>query len=74
MADFALNPGVEATLVEEALRVAESTIEADINNMASEIAGHLLPYYKSLPNIRALVRQCDTALKVQCKELPGTCR
>jgi WD40 repeat protein len=71
MADFALNPGVEATLVEEALRVAESTIEADINNMASEIAGHLLPYYKSLPNIRALVRQCDTAGLKHCAMVPN---
>lgn len=71
MADFALNPGVEATLVEEALRVAESTIETDINNMAPEIAGHLLPYYKSLPNIRALVHQCDTAGLKHCALVPN---
>lgn len=69
--DFALNPGVEAMLVEEALRVAESTIEADINNLAPEISGHLLPYYKSLPNIRALVQQCDTAGLKHCSLVPN---
>ncbi|XP_063411269.1 NACHT and WD repeat domain-containing protein 2-like [Mytilus trossulus] len=70
-ADFALNPGVEAHLVEEALRVAEATIETDINNMAPEISGHLLPYYKTLPNIKALVYQCDTAGLKHCAMVPN---
>ncbi|KAL4236339.1 hypothetical protein ACF0H5_004726 [Mactra antiquata] len=71
MADFVLNPGEEATLVEEALRVAESTIQSDINNLAPEISGHLLPYYKTHPNIRALVQQCDTAGLHQCALVPN---
>lgn len=71
MADFVLNPGEEATLVEEALRVAESTIQSDINNLAPEISGHLLPYYKTHPNIRALVQQCDTAGLKHCALIPN---
>ncbi|XP_053395169.1 NACHT and WD repeat domain-containing protein 2-like [Mercenaria mercenaria] len=71
MADFVLNPGEEATLVEEALRVAESTIQSDINNLAPEITGHLLPYYKTHPNIRALVQQCDTAGLKHCALIPN---
>lgn len=71
MADFVLNPGEEATLVEEALRVAEATIQSDINNLAPEISGHLLPYYKTHPNIRALVQQCDTDGLNQCALVPN---
>lgn len=71
IADFALNPSNEASLVEEALRVAEQIIEKDIDNMASEISGHLLPYYQSHPNIRALVHQCDTAGLKQCALIPN---
>lgn len=71
MADFVLNPGEEATLVEEALRVAESTIQNDINNLAPEISGHLLPYYKTHPNIRALVQQCDTIGLKHCALVPN---
>ena len=71
MADFVLNPGEEATLVEQALRVAESTIQSDINNLAPEISGHLLPYYKSHPNIRALVQQCDIAGLKHCALIPN---
>ena len=71
MADFVLNPGEEATLVEEALRVAESTIQNDINNLAPEISGHLLPYYKTHPNIRALVQQCDTVGLKHCALVPN---
>lgn len=71
MADFVLNPGEEATLVEEALRVAESTIQSDINNLAPETSGHLLPYYKTHPNIRALVQQCDTAGLKHCALIPN---
>lgn len=71
MADFVLNPGEEATLVEEALRVAESTILSNINNLAPEISGHLLPYYKTHPNIRALVQQCDTAGLKHCALIPN---
>ena len=71
MADFVLNPGEEATLVEESLRVAETTIENNINNLAPEITGHLLPYYKTHPNIRALVRQCDTAGLKHCALIPN---
>ena len=71
MADFALNPGEEATLVEEALRVAETTIENNINNLAPEITGHLLPYYKTHPNIRALVKQCDTVGLKHCALIPN---
>lgn len=71
IADFALNPSNEASLVEEALRVAEQVIEKDIDNMASEISGHLLPYYQSHPNIRALVHQCDTAGLKQCALIPN---
>ncbi|KAK3600452.1 hypothetical protein CHS0354_037858 [Potamilus streckersoni] len=71
MADFALNPGEEATLVEEALHVAEPTIQNNINNLAPEIAGHLLPYYKSHPNIRALVQQCDTDGSKHCAFIPN---
>lgn len=71
IADFALNPSNEASLVEEALRVAEQVIEKDIDNMASEISGHLLPYYQTHPNIRALVHQCDTAGLKQCALIPN---
>lgn len=71
MADFVLNPGEEATLIEEALRVAEATIQNDINNLAPEISGHLLPYYKTHPNIRALVQQCDTAGLKHCALIPN---
>ena len=71
MADFVLNPGEEATLVVESLRVAETTIENNINNLAPEITGHLLPYYKTHPNIRALVKQCDTAGLKHCALIPN---
>ncbi|WAR24293.1 LOW QUALITY PROTEIN: NWD2-like protein [Mya arenaria] len=71
MADFVLNPGEEATLVEEALRVAESTIQSDINNLGPEISGHLLPYFKTHPNIRALVQQCDRAGLKHCALVPN---
>ena len=71
MADFVLNPGEESTLVEEALRVAEPAIESNINNLAPEISGHLLPYYKTHPNIRALVQQCDTAGLKHCALIPN---
>ena len=71
MNDFALNPGVEATLVEQALHVAESVIESDINNLGPEISGHLLPYYPTMPNIRALIQQCDTDGLKNCALLPN---
>ncbi|OWF48845.1 NACHT and WD repeat domain-containing protein 2-like [Mizuhopecten yessoensis] len=71
MADFALNPGVEATLVEEALRVAGSVIERDINNLSPEITGHLLPYYSKMANIRALLCQCDTDGLKHCALIPN---
>jgi len=71
MADFVLNPGEEATLVEAALRVAETTIQTDINNLGPEISGHLLPYYYTHENIRALVQQCDRAGLNHCTLIPN---
>ncbi len=47
LADFVLNPGVEATLVEKALRDAQPYIAKDINCMGVEITGRLLAYYNT---------------------------
>ena len=61
LTDFRLNPGVEASLLEKALKDAQLCISKDINNMAAEISGRLLPYYNTHPYIRKLIQECDTA-------------
>jgi hypothetical protein len=61
---------VQATLVAEALRAAAPTIEQDVNNLAAEIVGRLLPYYATFPNIRALIRSCDLDSTKHCTLLP----
>ncbi|XP_064605735.1 NACHT and WD repeat domain-containing protein 2-like [Liolophura sinensis] len=57
--DLDLHPSKETTLVSECLRVSLSVIEKDINNLAAELSGHLLPHYRSYPNIRQLINTCD---------------
>ncbi|GFR78450.1 NACHT and WD repeat domain-containing protein 2-like [Elysia marginata] len=71
MSDLALNPSEEVSLVEEALRVSEHTVERDINSLPTEITGHLLPYYETHPNIRSLIRQCDTDGLRHCALVPN---
>ena len=71
MLDLALNPGDEVSLVEEALRVCEHTVEKDINMLPTEISGHLLPYYETHANIRSLIRQCDTDGLRHCAVVPN---
>lgn len=57
--DLDLHPSKETTLVSECLRVSIGVIEKDINNLAAELTGHLLPHYRSYPNIRQLINTCD---------------
>ncbi|RUS88580.1 hypothetical protein EGW08_003680 [Elysia chlorotica] len=71
MLDLALNPGEEVSLVEEALRVSERTVQRDINSLPTEISGHLLPYYGTHSNIRSLIRQCDTDGLRHCALVPN---
>ena len=71
MLDLALNPSEEVSLVEEALRVSEHTVERDINSLPTEISGHLLPYYETHSNIRSLIRQCDTDGLRHCALVPN---
>ena len=71
LADFVLNPGVEATLVERALRDAQPFMEVDIDNMAAEITGRLLSYYSTHPNVRKLIQECDTTGLKQCALIPN---
>ncbi|KAK7100985.1 hypothetical protein V1264_023839 [Littorina saxatilis] len=71
LADFALNPSEQATLVQEALRAAAPTIEKDINNLPAEITGRLLPYYATHVSIRALIRSCDIEGLKHCALLPN---
>ena len=70
LADFMLNPGVEASLVERALRDSQHIVETDMNMLAPELAGRLLSYYASHPNIRELIKQCDTAGLYHCSLVP----
>lgn len=71
LADFVLNPGVEATLVERALRDAQPFMEVNIDNMAPEITGRLLSYYSTHPNIRKLINECDTSGLKHCALIPN---
>ena len=71
LADFVLNPGVEATLVERALRDAQPFMEVNIDNMPAELTGRLLCYYTTHPNIRKLIQECDTAGLSQCALIPN---
>ena len=71
LADFVLNPGVEATLVERALRDATPHITSNIDNMAPEITGRLLAYYGTHSHIRKLIQECDTAGLSHCALIPN---
>ncbi|XP_067678714.1 NACHT and WD repeat domain-containing protein 2-like [Haliotis asinina] len=71
MRDFSLSPASEASLVEGALRVAEPTLNRDINNLPAEITGRLLPYYTTHADIRELVKQCDTTGLDHCALIPN---
>ena len=71
LADFTLNPGEEARLVEEALRAAEPVLSRDINNLAPELTGHLLPYYTTHAHVRRLLQQCDTVGLQHCALIPN---
>ncbi|XP_067933460.1 NACHT and WD repeat domain-containing protein 2-like [Watersipora subatra] len=70
LADLNLNPGVEATLLEGALRSAQGIVLQNINNMPVELSGRLLPYYHTHSNIRALIDQCDTTGLSHCSLVP----
>ena len=71
LADFVLNPGVEVTLVERALRDAQPFITANIDSMAPELSGRLLSYYNTHPYIRKLINDCDTLGLKHCALLPN---
>ena len=71
LADFVLNPGIEATLVERALRDAQHFLLDDPNSLAAELSGRLLSYYPTNPLIRGLVEDCDTAGFKHCALLPA---
>ncbi|CAL1530131.1 unnamed protein product [Lymnaea stagnalis] len=71
MEDFDLNLTDEVSFVEEALRVSRAVIENDMRNLPSEITGRLLPYYATHPNIRSLIRQCDTDGLHECAVVPN---
>lgn len=70
LADLSLNPSAEAALLEESLRSAQAVLERNINNMPTELAGRLLPYYHIYPNIQKLIQQCDTAGLSHCALVP----
>ena len=70
LADLSLNPSVEATLLEGALRSAQGILSENINNMPVELSGRLLPYYHTHPNIKALIDQCDTSGLNHCALVP----
>ena len=57
--DFLLNPGVETSLVERALRDAHPYIREDKESLVTELTGRLLPYYNTNTDIRSLINQCD---------------
>ena len=71
LADFVLSPGVEAMLVEKALRDAQTFIVQDTNCMGAEISGRLLAYYNTHSGIRKLIQGCDSAGLKQCALLPN---
>ena len=71
LADFVLNPGVEATLVEKALRDAQAFIDHDTDCMGVEISGRLLAYYNTHSGIRTLIQGCDLTGVKQCGLLPN---
>jgi len=70
LADLSLNPSTEATLLEGALRGAQSILDNDMSNMPVELSGRLLPYYQTHPNIRSLIDQCDRSGLAQCALVP----
>lgn len=70
LSDFMLNPGVEATLVEKALRAAYTNLNKNLNNMAAELTGRLLSYGNTYSNIRRLIHDCDTNGLKQCALIP----
>lgn len=71
LADFAMNPGVEAILVEKALRDSRAFITLDTDCLAPELTGRLLSYYTSHPNIQKLLSECDTMGLKQCSFIPN---
>ena len=71
LADFVLNPGVEATLVEKALRDAHAFIAHDTDCMGVEISGRLLAYYNTHSGVRKLIQGCDLSGVKQCGLLPN---
>lgn len=70
LADLNLNPSIEATLLEGALRSSQAVLLKNINNMPVELSGHLLPYYHIHSNIRSLIDQCDTSGLTHCSLVP----
>ena len=70
LADLSLNPSVEATLLEGALRSAQPILDKNINNMPVELSGRLLPYYQTYTNIKGLIDQCDTNGLAHCAVVP----
>ncbi|CAF3624005.1 unnamed protein product [Rotaria sp. Silwood1] len=55
----------EVRLISDALRLSSSVLAADPNNLACQIIGRLLPFYKTCHKIASLVDQCEsTGLQV----------
>ena len=71
LSDFALNPGVEATLVESALRQAQVFLLANPDSLATELSGRLLAYYNSHTLIQRLLQGCDRMGLQQCALIPN---
>ena len=71
LTDLGLNPGEEATLMENALKSARGIIENSIDSMACEITGRLLLFYQTHENIRHLINQCDTSGLKHCGFVPN---
>ncbi|BFZ00150.1 hypothetical protein BsWGS_03189 [Bradybaena similaris] len=71
LADLALSPSQEAGLVARVLQAAAPDLERDIHNLPALITGHLLPYFTSHSNIRALIHQCDTVGLQHCALVPN---
>lgn len=71
LADLSLNPSVDATLLEGALRSAQLILEENINSMPAELSGRLLPYYNANPKIKMLIDQCDSNGLAHCALVPS---
>ncbi|CAD5120533.1 DgyrCDS9098 [Dimorphilus gyrociliatus] len=70
LADFGLCKFRDVSLVEDAIRMAESALVRNPDLIGVELTGRLLPHFNDYPTVRDLIQQCDLAAPKLCPMIP----